>query len=135
MDLHLGGKLALITGSTAGIGYAIAAALAREGARVIVNGRTCSAVDAAVAKLTEVAAGAAPRGFAADLSTEDAACAIAREYPDVEILINNLGIFEAKPFEDIPDADWRRLFEVNVLSGVRLARLYLAGMKRRNWGR
>jgi len=135
MDLQLGGKLALITGSTAGIGYAIAAALAREGARVIVNGRTRSAVDAAVAKLAELAAGAAPRGFAADLSTEDAACAMAREYPDVEILINNLGIFEAKPFEEIPDADWRRLFEVNVLSGVRLARLYLAGMKRRNWGR
>jgi hypothetical protein len=134
MDLQLTGKLALITGSTAGIGYAIAAALAREGAIVIVNGRTQSAVDAAVAKLESAAEGKV-RGFAGDLSTGAAADAVARQFPDVEILVNNLGIFESKPFEEIPDADWRRLFEVNVLSGVRLARLYLPGMKRRNWGR
>jgi NAD(P)-dependent dehydrogenase (short-subunit alcohol dehydrogenase family) len=133
MDLQLTGKVALVTGSTAGIGYAIAAALAREGASVIVNGRTQSAVDAAVGKLAMTAGTA--RGFAGDLSTEAAATHVAREFPDVEILINSLGIFEAKPFEEIPDADWRRLFEVNVLSGVRLARLYLAGMRRRNWGR
>jgi len=134
MDLQLTGKVALVTGSTAGIGYAIAAALAREGARVIINGRTQRGVDAALAELAPVAAAAA-RGFAGDLSTETAAQAVAQEFPDVEILVNNLGIFEAKPFEEIPDADWRRLFEVNVLSGVRLARLYLAGMRRRDWGR
>jgi NAD(P)-dependent dehydrogenase (short-subunit alcohol dehydrogenase family) len=134
MDLQLTGKAALVTGSTAGIGYAIAAALAREGASVIVNGRTQSAVDAARDKLAANAAGTV-RGFAGDLSTDAAAQAVAREFPDIEILVNNLGIFESKPFEEIPDADWRRLFEVNVLSGVRLARLYLAGMKRRNWGR
>jgi NAD(P)-dependent dehydrogenase (short-subunit alcohol dehydrogenase family) len=134
MDLQLTGKVALVTGSTAGIGYAIAAALAREGAAVIVNGRTQSAVDAALAKLAPTA-GAPARGFAGDLSTDAAAQAVAEKFPNVEILVNNLGIFEAKPFEEIPDADWRRLFEVNVLSGVRLARLYLAGMKRRNWGR
>jgi NAD(P)-dependent dehydrogenase (short-subunit alcohol dehydrogenase family) len=134
MDLQLTGKVALVTGSTAGIGYAIAAALAREGARVIINGRTQRGVDAALAKLAPIAAVAA-RGFAGDLSTEPAAQAVAQEFPDVEILINNLGIFEAKPFEEIPDADWRRLFEVNVLSGVRLVRLYLASMRRRDWGR
>jgi NAD(P)-dependent dehydrogenase (short-subunit alcohol dehydrogenase family) len=134
MDLQLTGKVALITGSTAGIGYAIAAALAREGAQVIINGRTRRGVDAALAKLAPIAALTA-RGFAGDLSTEAAAQKVVQEFPDVEILVNNLGIFEAKPFEEIPDADWRRLFEVNVLSGVRLARLYLAGMRRRDWGR
>jgi NAD(P)-dependent dehydrogenase (short-subunit alcohol dehydrogenase family) len=134
MDLQLTGKLALVTGSTAGIGFAIAVALAREGARVLVNGRTQSAVDAAVGKLAAVAEAEA-RGFAGDLSTEAAADALARKFPDVEILVNNLGIFESKPFAEIPDADWRRLFEVNVLSGVRLARLYLPGMTCRNWGR
>jgi NAD(P)-dependent dehydrogenase (short-subunit alcohol dehydrogenase family) len=134
MDLQLTGKVALVSGSTAGIGYAIAAALAREGARVIINGRTQHGVDAALAKLAPIATVAA-RGFAGDLSTESAAAAVAKEFPDVEILVNNLGIFEAKPFEEIPDADWRRLFEVNVLSGVRLARLYLASMRRRDWGR
>jgi len=134
VDLQLSGKVALVTGSTAGIGYAIAAALAREGARVIINGRTQRGVDAALAKLAPIAAIAA-RGFAGDLSTETAALTVAQEFPDVDILINNLGIFEAKPFEEIPDADWRRLFEVNVLSGVRLTRLFLAGMRRRDWGR
>jgi hypothetical protein len=134
MDLELTRKVALVSGSTAGIGYAIAAALAHEGAVVIVNGRTPSAVDAAVGKLAATAPGRV-LGFAGDLSTDTAAQAVARQFPDVEILVNNLGIFESKPFEEIPDADWRRLFEVNVLSGVRLARLYLPGMRRRNWGR
>jgi NAD(P)-dependent dehydrogenase (short-subunit alcohol dehydrogenase family) len=134
MDLKLTNKLALVTGSTAGIGYAIAEALVREGARVIVNGRTQAAVDAALAEIKS-STGADALGFAGDLATAAAADALARQYPNVEILINNLGIFEAKPFEEIPDEDWMRFFEVNVLSGVRLARLYLPAMKQRNWGR
>jgi NAD(P)-dependent dehydrogenase (short-subunit alcohol dehydrogenase family) len=134
MDLNLKEKLALVTGSTAGIGYAIAAALAAEGARVIINGRSQSAVDDAVAQLKSDTGGHI-LGFAGDLSTAAAADELARQFPDVDILINNLGIFEAKPFEEIPDADWIRFFEVNVLSGVRLARLYLPAMKQRNWGR
>jgi NAD(P)-dependent dehydrogenase (short-subunit alcohol dehydrogenase family) len=130
MDLQLSGKLAVVTGSTAGIGYAIAEALAREGARVVVNGRTQAAVSEAVAKI-----GSGALGFAGDLSSADQAAALARKYPDVDILVNNLGIFEPKPFEEIPDEDWRRFFDVNVLSGVRLARAFLPGMKRRDWGR
>ena len=134
MDLQLGNRLALVTGSTAGIGFAIAESLAGEGARVIVNGRTDNAVDRAIAQLTEATSGAV-LGFAGDLSDAAAAERLAERFPDVEILVNNLGIFEPKPFEEIPDADWRRLFEVNVLSGVRLARLYLPAMRRRDWGR
>src|SRR5690242_8020795 len=130
MDLQLKDKLALVTGSTAGIGYAIADALAREGARVIVNGRTEAAVSQAVSKI-----GNGALGFAGDLGDADEAAALARKYPDVDILVNNLGIFEPKPFEEIPDEDWRRFFDVNVLSGVRLARAFLPGMKRRDWGR
>jgi len=134
MDLELRGKCALVTGSTAGIGFAIAKALAREGARVIVNGRTQSGVDRALAMLTAKNKVDAV-GFAGDLATADAAERVVREHPDIEILVNNLGIFEPKPFEEISDDDWRRFFEVNVLSGVRLARLVLPGMKKRNWGR
>jgi NAD(P)-dependent dehydrogenase (short-subunit alcohol dehydrogenase family) len=134
MDLQLRDKLALVSGSTAGIGLAIATELAREGARVIVNGRTPQAVDGAVGRITATT-DTRPLGFAGDLSQAGVAEQLARTYPDVEILINNLGIFEPKPFEEIPDADWIRFFEVNVLSGVRLARLYLPSMKRSNWGR
>jgi NAD(P)-dependent dehydrogenase (short-subunit alcohol dehydrogenase family) len=134
MDLQLKGKLALVSGSTAGIGLAIATTLAQEGARVIVNGRTQAAVDDAVAKLT-ASTGAAVEGFAGDLSVAANAEALASRYPGVEIVVNNLGIFEPKPFEEIPDADWLRFFDVNVLSGVRLARLFLPAMKRANWGR
>src|SRR5260370_3342280 len=130
MDLQLKDKLAVVTGSTAGIGYGIAEALVREGARVVVNGRTQAAVSEAVAKI-----GQGALGFAGDLSGAEQAAALARKYPDVDILVNNLGIFEPKPFEEIPDEDWRRFFDVNVLSGVRLARAFLPGMKRRNWGR
>src|SRR5882757_8359040 len=130
MDLNLKGKLALVTGSTAGIGNAIATALAREGAKVIVNGRAQSSVDDAVAKLKS-ATGMQAHGFAGDLSDAAVAEEAARRYPDVEILVNNLGIFEPKPFEQIPDADWRRFFDVNVLSGIRLARLFLPAMKAR----
>jgi NAD(P)-dependent dehydrogenase (short-subunit alcohol dehydrogenase family) len=134
VDLNLKDKLALVTGSTAGIGNAIATALAREGAKVIVNGRAQSSVDDAVAKLKS-ATGMQAHGFAGDLSDAAVAEEAARRYPGVEILVNNLGIFEPKPFEQIPDADWLRFFSVNVLSGVRLARLYLPAMKRRDWGR
>ena len=130
MDLQLKNRLALVSGSTAGIGYAIAEALLREGARVIVNGRTREAVDAAVARL-----GVGAVGFAGDLASAAGAEALAHEFSDIDILVNTLGIFEPKAFEDIPDADWLRFFEVNVLGGVRLARLALPGMKRRNWGR
>jgi NAD(P)-dependent dehydrogenase (short-subunit alcohol dehydrogenase family) len=134
MDLKLTNKLALVTGSTAGIGYAIAEALAREGARVIVNGRTQAAVDTAIAQIKS-STGTDVLGFAGDLGTAAGADELGRQYPDVEILVNNLGIFEPKPFEDIPDDDWMHFFEVNVLSGVRLSRLYLPSMKQRNWGR
>jgi NAD(P)-dependent dehydrogenase (short-subunit alcohol dehydrogenase family) len=130
MDLQLKNRLALVSGSTAGIGHAIAHALLREGARVIVNGRTQAAVDAAVAGL-----GVGAIGFAGDLASVEGADALALAHPDIDILVNNLGIFEPKAFEDIPDADWTRFFDVNVLSGVRLSRQVLPGMKRRNWGR
>jgi NAD(P)-dependent dehydrogenase (short-subunit alcohol dehydrogenase family) len=133
-DLDLNGKLALVSGSTAGIGLAIATALAREGARVIVNGRAQPSVDEIVAKLRSTTGGDV-RGFAGDLSVAASAEELARTFPDVEILVNNLGIFEPKPFEDIPDADWMRFFDVNVVSGVRLARLFLPAMKRADWGR
>jgi NAD(P)-dependent dehydrogenase (short-subunit alcohol dehydrogenase family) len=134
MNLMLTGKLALVSGSTAGIGNAIAAALAAEGARVIVNGRTQAAVDAAVARIS-AGPGGAVLGFAGDLSKADAAQALVKQFPGIEILVNNLGIFEPKPFEDIPDEDWTRFFDVNVLSGVRLSRLVLPAMRAANWGR
>jgi NAD(P)-dependent dehydrogenase (short-subunit alcohol dehydrogenase family) len=134
MDLQLDGKLALVSGSTAGIGSAIATALAREGARVIVNGRAQGSVDKAVAEMKAATKGDV-QGFAGDLSQANVAEELARRFPSVEILVNNLGIFEPKPFDEIPDADWMRFFDVNVLSGVRLARLFLPGMKRANWGR
>jgi NAD(P)-dependent dehydrogenase (short-subunit alcohol dehydrogenase family) len=134
MELGLKNKLALVSGSTAGIGMAIATSLAREGARVIVNGRSQSAVDQAIASL-HAATGSDILGFAGDLGSAAAAEAVAARYPGIEILVNNLGIFEPKPFEEIPDADWMKFFEVNVLSGVRLARLVLPAMRRANWGR
>jgi NAD(P)-dependent dehydrogenase (short-subunit alcohol dehydrogenase family) len=134
MDLKLNGKLTLVTGSTAGIGHAIASALAREGAKVIINGRTQSAVDKVVSEI-KISTSGEVVGFAGDLSTADAADALFKQYPNVEILVNNLGIFEPKPFEEIPDADWLRFFDVNVLSGIRLSRMYLPSMKHADWGR
>lgn len=134
MDLKLTGKRALVSGSTAGIGLAIATALAEEGARVIVNGRAQSSVDEVVARL-KASTGGDIQGFAGDLSKAAVAEELARQIPEVEILVNNLGIYEPKPFEDIPDADWLHFFDVNVLSGIRLARLFLPAMKRANWGR
>ena len=134
MDMKLKDRLALVSGSTAGIGYAIASALAGEGARVVVNGRSEASVNEAVSKMKS-ATGGQVFGFAGDLSTAAAAEEVVRLFPNIEILVNNLGIFEPKPFEEIPDADWVRFFEVNVLSGVRLARLCLPAMRRANWGR
>src|SRR5712671_2689687 len=130
MELALTGKKALVTGSTAGIGFAIARALAQEGADVIVNGRTQERVDAA---FREIGHGA--RGIAADLGTARGAARILAEVPEVDVLVNNVGIFEAKPFTDIPDEDWLRIFETNVLSGIRLSRHYLPRMVGRGWGR
>ena len=135
MDLQLQGKRALVTGSTAGIGLAIARGLAREGAGVIINGRSAKRVDQSVAALNKSGGSGKVEGLAADLGTADGTRTAIERFPEVDILVNNLGIFEAKPFEDIPDADWLRFFEVNLLSGVRLSRHYLPGMKKRNWGR
>jgi len=135
MDLQLAGKRALVTGSTAGIGYAIAESLAKEGANVIVNGRTQRRVDEAISRLKKTNASARLEGLAADLGTSEGAKLAIAKYADLDILVNNLGIFEAKPFEEIPDADWLRFFEINVLSGVRLSRHHLPRMKQRNWGR
>jgi len=123
-----------VSGRTAGIGRAIATTLAREGARVIINGRTKASVSDVVEKLRSITGGDI-LGFAGDLSIAAAAEQVIRDYPDIQILVNNLGIFEPKPFEEIPDADWLRFFDVNVLSGVRLARLILPAMRRANWGR
>jgi len=134
MDLKLTKKIALVTGSTAGIGNAIAAALAREGATVIVNGRESAAVDGAVAAMKAKTQGEVI-GFAGDLSVASVAEALVRRHPTVDILVNNLGIFEVRTFEEISDADWKRFFDVNVLSGARLSRLYLPSMRQRNWGR
>ncbi len=132
MDLQLYGKRALVTGSTAGIGFAIAESLASEGTRVIVNGRTQARVDTALAKLKSRTNAV---GLAADLGTSSGAAEALKRFPDVDILINNLGIFEATPFEAITDDDWLRFFEVNVLSGIRLSRHYLPRMKAAGWGR
>ena len=135
MELKLEGKRALVSGSTAGIGWAIAAGLAAEGAEVVVNGRTQARVDAAIRALRDRHPRARVRGVAADLGTAEGCARMATEVPELDVLVNNLGIFEVKPFLDISDVEWMRFFEVNVLSGVRLSRTYLPGMLARNWGR
>jgi NAD(P)-dependent dehydrogenase (short-subunit alcohol dehydrogenase family) len=135
MKIDLSGKTALVTGSTSGIGHAIAKGLAAAGASVVVNGRAQPKVDAAVAALAKAMPGSKLRGIAADVSTAAGCDALVAALPDVDILINNAGIFEPKGFFDIPDEDWTRFFEVNVMSGVRLSRAYLEGMLKRNWGR
>jgi NAD(P)-dependent dehydrogenase (short-subunit alcohol dehydrogenase family) len=135
MNLELDGKRALVTGSTAGIGYAIAEGLAREGVDVIVNGRTDERVEQAIKSILTSHPQAKVEGLAANLGNADGVRAAVQRLRDVDILVNNLGIFEPKRFEQIPDEDWIRFFEVNVMSGVRLCREYLPGMKKRNWGR
>jgi len=135
MKIDLTGKTALVTGSTAGIGLAIAKGLAGTGAEVVVNGRSQAKVDAAIATIGKAVPGAKVKGVAADVSTAEGCKALAAALPDVDILINNAGIFEPKGFFDIPDEDWERFFDVNVMSGVRLSRAYMQGMLKRNWGR
>jgi NAD(P)-dependent dehydrogenase (short-subunit alcohol dehydrogenase family) len=135
MDLGLKGKRALVTGSTAGIGFAIAELLAAEGASVIVNGRTTARVEEAVRRVKERSPQAVVEGVAADVSDAAGCAELIDRQPDVDVLVNNVGIFEPKSFEDIPDADWLRFFESNVLSGVRLSRHYVGGMRQRGWGR
>ena len=130
MDLGLKGKRALVSGSTAGIGFAIAKLLAREGAFVYVNGRTEARVNKAVGEIEGKV-----DGVAADLSTEEGAAALFSRVGHLDIVVNNLGIFETRPFLEIDDADWRRFFEVNVLSGVRITRHYLPHMLEKKWGR
>src|SRR5580700_10642292 len=128
MDLQLRGKRALVTGSTAGIGFAVAQELAAEGASVIVNGRTEKRAADAVRRIQESYPAANVSGVAADVSNADGCAKLAQAISAVDILINNMGIFEPKPFDQIPDADWMHIFEANVMSGVRLSRHYLAGM-------
>jgi len=135
MDLQLTGKTALVSGSTAGIGLAIASVLAQEGTAVVVNGRSQKRVDEAIQQIRRARTDADVKGIAADLGTRQGVEALTASLPQVDILVNNLGIFEPKPFFEVPDQDWLRFFEVNVLSGVRLARFYLPGMLKRNWGR
>jgi NAD(P)-dependent dehydrogenase (short-subunit alcohol dehydrogenase family) len=135
MDLQLEGKKVLTTGSTAGIGFAAARAFAAEGASVIVNGRTQERVDTAIHKIRESQPNADLSGVAADVSNAAGCAKMIQAVPDVDVLVNNMGIFEPKPFEKIPDDDWFRFFEANVMSGVRLSRHYLSGMRKRNWGR
>lgn len=135
MDLQLAGKTALVTGSTAGIGFAIAKTLAAEGASVFINGRTEERVRKATAEITAAVPKAKISGYAADLTTAEGAEELLKKLPSVDILVNNLGIFEIKTFLEIDDAEWLRFFNTNVLSGIRLSRLYLPSMLKKNWGR
>jgi len=135
MELGLTAKQALVTGSTAGIGFATARSLLREGAQVTLNGRTQARVDAALAQLRAEFPAASVSGIAADLSSAEGCQRLIEQLPEVDLLVNNLGIFEPKPFEQIGDEDWLRFFQTNVMSGVRLARHYVGGMRARNWGR
>ena len=135
MDTQLKGKTALVTGSTGGIGFATARQLLAEGARVIINGRSQERIDQAIARLQETHPEADVTGVVADFAHAEEVAAITRQVPRVDILINNVGIFAPKAFTEIPDADWLRFFEVNVLSGIRLSRFYFPLMLQANWGR
>jgi NAD(P)-dependent dehydrogenase (short-subunit alcohol dehydrogenase family) len=135
MNLKLEDKLALVSGSTAGIGFAIAKALAAEGARVIINGRADRRVKEAIKKIRGEISGAKLEALALDLSAADGAATALKRFPDVDILVNNLGVYVPKPFEQITDTDWLSIIETNFLSGVRLSRQYLLRMKAANWGR
>ena len=135
MDLGLQGKLAVVSGSTAGIGFAVATALVRERARVVINGRTAKRVNAAAERIRMEMRGAEVTEVVANLGSAEGIAKLVEQVPSADILVNNLGIFEIKPFLEIPDKDWLRFFEVNVMSGVRLTRHYLPGMLEKKWGR
>jgi NAD(P)-dependent dehydrogenase (short-subunit alcohol dehydrogenase family) len=135
MDLQLRNKTAFVSGSTAGIGFAIAQSLLQEGAKVIINGRSEEGVATAVKELQQQVKGADVSGLAADFSKAEEVSTLIAQLPDIDILINNAGIFEPKPFEEIPDEDWFRFFEVNVMSGIRLSRNIFPKMLAKNWGR
>ena len=135
MDLQLNGKKALVTGSTAGIGFAIAHTLAREGASVVITGRTQDRVDNALERIQRKTGDAKVSGIAADLATAHGSTKCIEAVPDVDVLVNNLGVYEPKPFEKITDDDWHASIETNFMSGVRLCRHYLPGMKAAGWGR
>src|SRR5271170_7373949 len=135
MQIDLTGKQAIVTGSTSGIGFAIARGLAESGAAVVINGRSQKNVDAATQRLSRELPQANVEGVVADLATASGVAAFVARVAATDILVNNLGIFEPKPFADISDADWQRFFETNVMSGVRMSRHYLPGMVARGWGR
>ena len=135
LDTDLHGKTAVVSGSTGGIGYAAALALAGLGARVVVTGRTRERVDEAVHKIEVAAKTKNAVGVHGDLTTAEGCDNLVRSIPEADIVVNNLGIFEPKPFEEIADAEWMRFFEANVVSGIRLTRAYLPGMRSRDWGR
>ena len=135
MDLQLKDKIAFISGSTAGIGFATAKSLLQEGAHVIIHGRTSERINAAIEELKPFAKGGSIKGIAANFGKVDEVNNLINQLPDIDILINNAGIFEPKPFAEIPDEDWFRFFEVNVMSGIRLSRHFLPKMLAKNWGR
>ena len=135
MDLQLTGKKAFISGSTAGIGFATAKRLLQEGATVVINGRTQQGINKAIDELKSLTGNKDVSGIAADFSKSADVDALLKQLPEIDILINNAGIFEPKPFAEIPDEDWFRFFEVNVMSGVRLSRHYFPKMLKKNWGR
>jgi NAD(P)-dependent dehydrogenase (short-subunit alcohol dehydrogenase family) len=135
MRIDLSTKTAIVTGSTAGIGFAIANGLAECGAIVVVNGRAQAAIDKAIAALKSAVPGVTVRGVAADVGTTQGCAALVKAEPSADILVNNAGIYGPQDFFEIPDGEWMRFFEVNVMSGVRLSRAYLPGMVKRNWGR
>ena len=135
MDLKIAGRRALVTGSTAGIGYAIAEGLAREGAHVVVNGRKADSIESAIARIKKAVNSAKVTGVVADAASVEGAKTIVGLAPDVDILVNNLGIYKRQGFFETPDEDWMHFYEVNVLSGIRFARAYGQAMRARGWGR
>ncbi|MCF8713296.1 SDR family oxidoreductase [Joostella atrarenae] len=135
MDLELKGKRAFISGSTKGIGFAIAKTLAKEGAEVVINGRTQSSIDDAIKSISKEIDNANVTGYVCDFSSPEEIKSLISALGEVDILINNVGVFEPKPFEEISDNEWQRFYDINVMSGVRLSRALLPGMKKRDWGR
>ena len=135
MDLQLTNKVALVSGSTAGIGLAIATVLAQENATVIINGRTEERVQAAIEQIKQKTANGNLQGIVADLGTSNGVTALFQQISDVDVLVHNLGIYEPKAFAEISDDEWLKFLEVNVMSGVRLSRYYLPKMIQKNWGR